>query len=291
MTDEAAQAAAAAAAQNALPGATETPPETPPSSETPPETPPSETPPETPPADTRTPAEKRIQELVATNKQLQNVADAAKDYANFWRKRAEQGAALPDDVAAAEAAANQPKPAPKLEDFKGDTTKWATALQEWNTAEIQRGIKLGISEATTAATAAQSQAAAKQSYTQRVDEFKKTTPDFDDVIRTPGLAVSETMRDVIVASDIGPAVAHYLGKNVALSQQIYNLPKEQQILRMGEIVGTVRAASAQPTPPPPPPTPPPPTPIEGSAPASINLATASLDDYLKHRLGVRPPPP
>lgn len=285
----------AAAPPAAAPPAT--PPEgtPPPAAATPPEgTPPEGTPPATPPADDRNPAERRIQDLVAQNK-------AIKEYADFWRVRAGQGAAVPaPGEPAAQPAVVEPTPAPKLADFKGDTEKWSVEYAAWNEKEVDRRVDAKVETAGTAARATEARNTAVSAYQGRCQTFAGEKADFYEVVNNDGLSITDHMRDAIVVSDVGPDIAYHLGTNPMEAVAISRMPAAQQLMRMGELGATLKAAKGTPPTPPaggtppaaaptPPNNPPPPgTPLGGSTPPSINLESCTLDEFLQHRLGTRP---
>lgn len=83
------------------------------------------------------------------------------------------------------------------------------------------------------------------SFDDRLETFVEEHPDFDQVVRRMpadgGPSITTHMSEVIKASEVGPQVAYHLGKNVAESRRIANLPPLQQAKELGKIEATLTA--------------------------------------------------
>ena len=104
------------------------------------------------------------------------------------------------------------------------------------------------------------QAQLLESYHDREEEARGKYDDFEQVAYNPTLPITQVMAQSIQASDIGPDVAYYLGKNPKEADRISRLPAILQAKEIGKI--EVKLASSPP-------------PVKTtSAPAPINPVTA-----------------
>ena len=181
-------------------------------------------------------AERRAQEIEARLKELETKAPAQPDPAD--------------------------EPLKTAADFNYDDAAYARYLQQVIDQRAERRARDAASKFLQEERAREATERAIREYQSRVDDFKKTAPDFDDVVFHPSVAISQPMAEVIKRSEFGPAIAYQLGKNPELSTQIARLPPELAAYELGQIAASIksaRAAKAAPPPsvpkaPPPPPT-------------------------------------
>jgi hypothetical protein len=216
-------------------------------------------------------AEERIAELVAER--------------NLYRDKLL--AAVPTAAPKPQAEPEQPKVPPTLADCEYDTDRWASEYHKWNEAELDRRAaaiverKLGETQQRTEAEQL------RDRWTNSVNDFKKNTPDFEDVVFRPGniLPITETMTQVIANSENPAALAYALCRNEAEVQRISRLPQTLQAAALGRIEATLWQA---PKPAAKPATvvtraPAPMTPITAASPASKKLEDMSIDEYKANR--------
>jgi len=67
----------------------------------------------------------------------------------------------------------------------------------------------------------------RQAFMERLETMRDELPDFDQVF-TPQTPVSDYGVKFLAESDIGPKIAHHLGKNPSLASRIANLPPADQ---------------------------------------------------------------
>lgn len=76
-------------------------------------------------------------------------------------------------------------------------------------------------------------------YTKRLEEFKKTTPDFQDVmdefVEEYGDKPIQEVVQVAMESEVGPAIAYYLAKNTSEVDRIALLPPHRRLLELGKL--------------------------------------------------------
>lgn len=171
---------------------------------------------------------------------------------------------------------------PSLEEYGYDETKYQAALIEHATRQAETIVERRLREA--------EQARAEQSrmetFATRQQEFSKSVADFEDkVMRDPTLPISAAMRDVIIDSAEGPAVAYWLAQNRSAAEMISKLPAHLAALEMGRIEGRLSAqrAAAKSAPkvsnaPPPPPK------VDASEdPVHNDPENMSIDQWMKWR--------
>lgn len=121
-----------------------------------------------------------------------------------------------------------------------------------------------------------------ETFVSRRDAFKAEHEDWDEVVERDDLKIGPAMRDAIMESDLGPAIAYHLGKNPELADRIYGLPPIQQIREIGKI--EARLDDADDVPPPPRPKPAPIEKVGGRANASKKTAAdETMEEYAARR--------
>lgn len=175
--------------------------------------------------------QKRIDELT----RLRYDAERDRDY---WRQLAlqQQPQAKPEP-----ARPEAPKPVPKLEDFNYDEAAYQAALFEHASAEAARKVR----EELRRETEQQQKQERVKSWKTRETEFKAKNPDYEQVAYYA--PISDAMAEVIQESELGPAIAYYLGKNTAEAEQIAQLDS----VRAARALGRIEAKLEQPATPPP----------------------------------------
>lgn len=82
------------------------------------------------------------------------------------------------------------------------------------------------------------------SFLTKVGEFSKTANDYSSVVNDK-VPINESMRDVIFASDNGPAIAYYLGKNLDEANKIWELPPHIAAYELGKIESKITAQKSK----------------------------------------------
>ena len=106
-------------------------------------------------------------------------------------------------------------PKPKPEQFN-DMFEYAEALAEY-TAE-QKLMERDKAEADRKA--AEQRAQFEKNWADRVNAAKSELPDFDDMIQSSEVAVSDPVRDAIMESDVGPRILYHLAENPEFAQEL-----------------------------------------------------------------------
>jgi hypothetical protein len=140
----------------------------------------------------------------------------------YWKRVAlQQGAAEPKQ----EPAASNEKP--KFSDYN-DIEAYTEALTDWKLGQTLQQVK----QQSTAERMA-------QTYEQRLAEFRKEQPDFDEVVSEFVEEYGQEQIPEIVAvameSEVGPRLAYYLAQNVDEVERLQRLPSHRRFLELGKI--------------------------------------------------------
>ena len=148
------------------------------------------------------------------------------------------------------------KPVPTLESVGFDEIKYQQALATHYRAEAIAVAKAAVADELRAEREQQQAAKRQETFQTRQVEFAKTVEDYDRVVYNPAIAINANMAEDIAASDLGPQLAYYLGKNPELAYQIARLPARAAARELGKIEAKLSAPKAAPAltkaPPPPP---------------------------------------
>ena len=106
-------------------------------------------------------------------------------------------------------------PKPKPEQFD-DMFEYAEALAEY-TAE-QKLMERDKADADRKAQEARAQF--EQDWAKRVDAARKDLPDFDDMIQSSDVSISDPLRDAIMESDVGPKILYHLAENPEFAHEL-----------------------------------------------------------------------
>jgi chemotaxis protein histidine kinase CheA len=195
-------------------------------------------------------AQERIEELNAKYREEQRRADALQA-----RLESIKAASAPD-----------PQKYDDPTQFQADLTKHA--VREARAEELAAEVGEIRNSAETAKAAM---------WSEKVNANRERFPDFDAVVGAPDLTITKTMAECIQDSDLGPAVAYYLGKNPDEARRIAGLPAVQQGRELGRLEAKVTLPPPKRTS-----TAPPPAPVlaGGGAPATIPApADMKMDDF------------
>jgi len=106
-------------------------------------------------------------------------------------------------------------PEPKPEEFN-DMFEYAKALAEYTADKKLMERDKAEAERKTQEARAQFE----QNWAQKVDQARQQLPDFDDMIQSSDVAVSDPVRDAIMESDVGPQILYHLAENPEFAQEL-----------------------------------------------------------------------
>lgn len=143
------------------------------------------------------------------------------------------GAKSGDGPASGDGTGNDPK-RPKQEDFKtvGDYTEALTdylvekkAKEAGETAKRQNAADRAKAQADEVTSA----------FVTRQDEFKKATPDYEEVVGESELNVPNAGMQYIVESEMGPQLAYHLAKNPDVVERLSKLSPARCVAELGKL--------------------------------------------------------
>lgn len=169
--------------------------------------------------------EKRIGEVVKQREQAK--AEAAKERAA--REQAEARLREYEQKAAPEKAAD-PDAEPKPEQFT-DAFEYARALAEFS---AEKALKDRDRQEAEKKAAEERQKTIKQ-WTDRITAVKADLPDFEDVVASSDVAVSDQVRDAILESDVGPQVLYHLAENPEFAQKLSEMSTITALREIGKL--------------------------------------------------------
>lgn len=121
-------------------------------------------------------------------------------------------------------------PKPKPEQFS-DMFEYAEALSEWTADKRIREEK--VKEA--AQKAEQERQQLLNTWASRVQEFRAKTPDFDDMVGSADVVVSNEVRDAIFESDVGPQILYHLAENPDVAKKLSGLSPISALRMIGKL--------------------------------------------------------
>lgn len=121
-------------------------------------------------------------------------------------------------------------PKPKPEQFS-DMFEYAEALSEWTADKRIREEK--VKEA--AQKAEQERQQLLNTWASRVQDFRAKTPDFDDMVGSADVVVSNEVRDAIFESDVGPQILYHLAENPDVAKKLSGLSPISALRMIGKL--------------------------------------------------------
>lgn len=254
-------------------------------------TPPAQDPAAQPPVDRdaagrfRNPVQPRIDEL--TRKARENEREAA-----FWKARAQ----------ALETPPPKPPEKPKPEDFD-DYGAYVEALTDFKADER---IKTTLDSRDKAATEKSEADKRSATYLERAAAAAKSIPDYEATVSTSDVPIAQHVTEELLDSEFGPQIAYHLAKNPELADELNAMSPKAAARKIGRLEAQFADAAAapadpdpsetpsdpQPAPTPPAPAaprvkttnaPPPPKPLGSGRGTTVDLAKASMDEYVEAR--------
>jgi len=114
-------------------------------------------------------------------------------------------------------------------------------------------------------------------FMERLEDVRDQLPDFEQVVmNNPNLPIDAEMVSFFAESEVGPQIAHHLGKHPSVAQRIAAMPPAQKGVELARLEAKLA------TPPPRRTTkaPPPPRAIQANGPAgTFDPARSSVDDF------------
>lgn len=134
-----------------------------------------------------------------------------------------------------EAKANPPKseePDPKPDPTQfNDALEYAEALAEWTTDRKMRE----RDQAELARKVEEEQSRMRQKFQERLDVAKQDMPDYEEMIASSDVSVSQPVTDAIIESDVGPQILYYLAENPDFARELADKSITSQLRAIGRL--------------------------------------------------------
>lgn len=175
--------------------------------------------------------------------------------------------------------------APKEEDFGGDWGKFIAATTAYEARKVIREELSAKEKQANQSRVAELQTEVLSEFEERTEAFKAKAPDFDDVIEKfteSGGKFSDTVRDLVLDSEDGPALAYFLAKNPKITKDLNSLTPLQAAKQLGQIEASLSRPQRKATSAPPPVTPP-----SGGASPPVDLTSLAKSDNVEAYAAMR----
>jgi len=112
-----------------------------------------------------------------------------------------------------------------------DAFEYAKALAEYTADKRIEEMKKAEAEAK----ANEERQKVIDSWAKRVETAKAELPDFDEMVASSSVTVSDAIRDSILESDVGPKILYHLAENEELAQKIAGMSERAALREIGKL--------------------------------------------------------
>ena len=112
-----------------------------------------------------------------------------------------------------------------------DAFEYAKALAEYTADKRIEDMKRQEAEAKVAA----ERQKVIESWTQKVEQAKAELPDFDDMVASSDVVVSDDIRDAILESDVGPKILYHLAENSEFAKKVAGMSSRAALKEIGKL--------------------------------------------------------
>ena len=74
-----------------------------------------------------------------------------------------------------------------------------------------------------------------QSWNTKLEKVKADIPDYDDIVSTANVVVSDDIRDSILESDVGPRILYHLAEDLEFAQKLAQMPTRKALIEIGKL--------------------------------------------------------
>ena len=74
-----------------------------------------------------------------------------------------------------------------------------------------------------------------QSWSSKLEKAKADLPDYDEMVSTANVVVSDDIRDSILESDVGPRILYHLAEDLEFAQKLAAMPTRKALLELGKL--------------------------------------------------------
>jgi signal recognition particle GTPase len=124
----------------------------------------------------------------------------------------------------------EPDPKPNPTQFN-DALEYAEALAEWTTDRKMRE----RDQAELARKVEEEQSRMRQKFQDRLDIAKQDMPDYEEMVASSDVSVSQPVTDAIIESDVGPQILYYLAENPEFARELGDKSITSQLRAIGRL--------------------------------------------------------
>lgn len=177
--------------------------------------------------------EKRFSEITKQREEARKEAEAERQRRVELEQRL---AALEQQAPKKEFVDQEPQPS----QFQ-DAFEYAKALAEYTADKRIEEMKRQEAEAKAEA-ARQSMI---QEWSKKVETAKAELPDFDDMVASSDVVVSDDIRDAILESDVGPKILYQLAENSEFAKKVASMPTRAALKEIGKLEARFEAKAEE----------------------------------------------
>ena len=189
--------------------------------------------------------ERRFSDLTRARKEAEARAEAERARREELEAKLaamQQGQAPQQSETTPQAAQADAEPQPG--DFQ-DAFEYAKALAKWSSDQAVKRVKQ--EEAERKANETRNQVIT--TWAERVKAAKAEMPDFDDMVTSSEVQVTDAVRDAILESEVGPRILYHLAETPELGKKLAGMSISSQLRESGKLEARFEAkADAQPSP-------------------------------------------
>ena len=136
---------------------------------------------------------------------------------------------------------NEVNTKPQPDDY-ADAFRYAEALAEWSANEAVARREQEIKQQAEQA----KQQEVMKTWQQKLEAVKAELPDYEDMVASSTVAVSDAVRDAILESDVGPRILYELASDDELGAKIANLSTAQALKMIGKLEAKFESKDEEP---------------------------------------------
>lgn len=74
-----------------------------------------------------------------------------------------------------------------------------------------------------------------KAWSEKLEKVKADMPDYDDIVSTANVVVSDDIRDSILESDVGPRILYHLAEDLEFAQKLAQMPTRKALIEIGKL--------------------------------------------------------
>jgi hypothetical protein len=124
-----------------------------------------------------------------------------------------------------------------------DAFEYAEALAEWSAENALK--QRDVQEAQRKAQEAQEKVL--KTWNEKIEKAKADLPDFDRMVKSSDIVVSDPIRDSILESDVGPQLLYHLASNEDFAKELTEMPISKALKELGKLEAKFEAKEEKPS--------------------------------------------